>query len=141
MATTFGSRLKELRTEFGIRQEDLADQMGVTKGTVSKWERDIRKPDFGMMERLSDLFQVKLGYLMGEDVAREVIQPTDEELCEWVMSDDDVTLTNFAARMAQLSDETRSIVFATINAAYTHDKEAGLLNPKQAHSVVIRHKK
>lgn len=141
MATTFGSRLKELRTEFGIRQEDLADQMGVTKGTVSKWERNIRRPDFGMMDKLSDLFQVKLAYLMGEDVDREVLQPTDEELCEWVMSDDDVTLTSFASKMAQLSDETRSIVFATINAAYKHDKAAELLYPENAHSVVIRHKK
>lgn len=141
MATTFGSRLKELRVEQGIRQEDLAEQMGVTKGTVSKWERDIRKPDFDTLEKLSDKFQVRLGYLIGADDNRTPAEVTDEDLYEWVLSDEDVILTEYALSMAQLSDETRRIVAATLAAAYKHDKEAGLLTPREAHSVVIRHRK
>ena len=68
MITTFGSRLKELRMERGIRQDDLAELMGVTFGTVSKWERDIRKPDLPMLDKLCEEFKVPLGYLLGEDV-------------------------------------------------------------------------
>ena len=70
MMTTFGSRLKELRMERGIRQDDLAELMGVTVGTVSKWERDIRKPDFPMLDKLCDEFKVTIGYLLGEDESR-----------------------------------------------------------------------
>ena len=70
MITTFGSRLKELRMERGVRQDDLAELMGVMFGTVSKWERDIRKPDLPMLDKLFEEFKVPLGYLLGEDVPR-----------------------------------------------------------------------
>ena len=54
--------------ERGLRQDDLAELMGVTFGTVSKWERDIRKPDLPMLDKLCEEFKVPLGYLLGEDV-------------------------------------------------------------------------
>lgn len=42
--------------------------------------------------------------------------------------------------MAQLSEETRRIVYATINAAYKRDEAAGLLKPRDELSIQIRHK-
>lgn len=140
MMTTFGSRLKELRMERGIRQDDLAELMGVTVGTVSKWERDIRKPDFPMLDKLCDEFKVTIGYLLGEDESRTLDKKTETDSCMWSMSDEDMTLTDFALSMAQLSEETRRIVYATINAAYKRDEVAGLLKPRDDISVVIRHK-
>ena len=140
MVTTFGSRLKELRMERGIRQDDLAELMGVTFGTVSKWERDIRKPDLPMLDKLCKEFKVPLGYLLGEDVPRTVDETTEAEQCMWSISDEDVTLTDFALSMSQLSEETRRIVYATINAAYKRDEAAGLLRPRDEFSVQIRHK-
>ncbi|MBO1704393.1 helix-turn-helix domain-containing protein, partial [Eubacterium callanderi] len=37
--------LIRLRHERKITQEELADYIGVTKGSVSKWEKNISKPD------------------------------------------------------------------------------------------------
>ena len=51
-----------------------------------------------------------------------------------------MTLTDFALAMAQLSEETRRIVYATISAAYKRDEAAGLLKPRDEISVLIRHK-
>ena len=140
MITTFGSRLKELRMERGIRQDDLAELMGVTFGTVSKWERDIRKPDLPMLDKPCEEFKVPLGYRLGEDVPRTVDEPAEAEQCIWSVSDEDVTRTDFAISMAQLSEETRRIVYATINAAYKRDEAAGLLKPRDELSIQIRHK-
>lgn len=56
------------------------------------------------------------------------------------MSDEGMTLTDFALSMAQQSEETRRIVYATINAAYKRDEAAGLLKPRDEILVVIRHK-
>ena len=140
MITTFGSKLKELRMERGIRQDDLAELMGVTVGTASKWERDIRKPDFPMLDKLCDEFKVTIGYLLGEDELRTLDKKAETDNCMWSMSDEDMTLTDFALSMAQLSEETRRIVYATINAAYKRDEVAGLLKSRDDISVVIRHK-
>lgn len=139
MITTFGSRLKELRMERGVRQDDLAELMGVMFGTVSKWERDIRKPDLPMLDKLFEEFKVPLGYLLGKDVPRTVDEPAEAEQCIWSVSDEDVTRTDFAISMAQLSEETRRIVYATINAAYKRDEAAGLLKPRDELSIQIRH--
>lgn len=64
----------------------------------------------------------------------------EAEQCIWSVSDEDVTLTDFAISMAQLSEETRRIVYATINAAYKRDEVAGLLKPRDELSIQIRHK-
>ena len=64
----------------------------------------------------------------------------EAEQCIWFVSDEDVTLTDFAISMAQLSEETRRIVYATINAAYKRDEVAGLLKPRDEFLVQIRHK-
>lgn len=43
---TFSERVKEIRTEKGMRQQDPADKVGVSKVTVSLWERESIRPDF-----------------------------------------------------------------------------------------------
>ena len=43
---TFGDRLRELRKERKLRQDDVADALNVSRQTISKYERDEREPDF-----------------------------------------------------------------------------------------------
>ena len=61
----FKSRLKELRMQAGISQEKLADMLGVTKASISHYERGIRKPDSDTLTALCDIFNVSLDYLVG----------------------------------------------------------------------------
>ena len=42
---TFGEKLKKLRIEKQLSQEDLANQLGVSRQAISKWEQDIALPD------------------------------------------------------------------------------------------------
>ena len=45
MATTMGQIIKNLRKGRGFTQEELAERLGVTYQTISKWENDSGMPD------------------------------------------------------------------------------------------------
>jgi len=61
----FAQRLKQLRADKAINQIQLAQEMGVTQGTVGKWETGKRVPDTQMLIQLADFFDVTLDYLFG----------------------------------------------------------------------------
>lgn len=54
-----------LRHEKKLTQEELADFMGVTKGSVSKWEKGINTPDILLLPRLAAFFDVTVDELIG----------------------------------------------------------------------------
>lgn len=62
-----GSRIKTLRIEQGMSQEQLASRLHVTRQTVSNWENNKNYPDFGTMVEISDLFGVSLDELIKDD--------------------------------------------------------------------------
>ena len=53
MNQTFAETIKQLRTERGLSQIQLADQMFVTHSTISRWESGSRLPDAMMISRLA----------------------------------------------------------------------------------------
>lgn len=62
----FDRRLKELRKKNGYTQVTLAEKLGVSKGTVAMWEVGKRKPDFETLCTLSELFDVRTDYILGQ---------------------------------------------------------------------------
>ena len=63
----FGSRLKELRTQAGLTQLQLAQRMGITKSVVSFYELQERMPSPEVLMKLAGIFQVSTDYLLGLD--------------------------------------------------------------------------
>ena len=61
---TFGEKLQKLRKEAGLSQEEFADQMGVSRQAVSKWERDSGYPETEKIIRMGRIFHVTLEYLL-----------------------------------------------------------------------------
>ena len=53
---TLGQKIKKLRTDKGLTQKDLADQVFVTFQTVSKWEKDENEPDVSTLRLLAKVF-------------------------------------------------------------------------------------
>ena len=77
-----GNFLKELRKEKGLTQEQLAEQMGVARRTVSRWETGMNMPDLDLLTEMAEFYQVDLREIMaGERKDRRM----DEEMKETVI--------------------------------------------------------
>ena len=74
---TFSEKLLELRRREGLSQEQLADRLGVTRQSVSKWESGTAVPELSKLVALSDLFGVSVDYLV-KDRLEEPERPVPE---------------------------------------------------------------
>jgi len=63
-----GSLIRVLRTERHLTQARLAEQLGVSNKTVSKWERGLGAPDLSLLPELSRLLEVDLERLLAGDL-------------------------------------------------------------------------
>ena len=68
-------KLFELRKEKGWSQEKLAEQINVSRQSISKWESDQALPELEKIVELSKIFQVTTDYLLLEDSDKPEIKP------------------------------------------------------------------
>lgn len=61
----FNIRLKELRHEKGLTQDELGKILNVSGKTIGTWERDSRQPNIETINELADFFGVTADYLLG----------------------------------------------------------------------------
>ena len=61
----FANRLKKLRKKVGLTQIEFAEKLGVSKGTVAMWEAGRREPGYKNINRLSEMFNNRMDYLLG----------------------------------------------------------------------------
>lgn len=61
---TIADRIQSLRKAKGISQEELADQIGVSRQAISKWESEQSCPELDKIILLSDYFDVTTDYLL-----------------------------------------------------------------------------
>ena len=61
----FSQRLKVLRNERELSQEDLSKRTGLQATAVSHFETGTRKPSFDNLRRLADALETTVDYLMG----------------------------------------------------------------------------
>ena len=67
MELLFAKRLKENRLKQGLTQEQLADRIGISYQSVSKWERSGGLPDITILPRLAACFGITVDELIGCD--------------------------------------------------------------------------
>ena len=72
----FGDRLKELRKRSNLSQEQLAQQLGITKGMISSYETSMRMPSYHILLKISFLFNVSTDYLLGKN-ANDMLNISD----------------------------------------------------------------
>lgn len=65
-----GDRLRELREERGMKQEDLASIINVERQSISNYENDKSCPSLENLVRLADFFEVTTDYLLGRTKER-----------------------------------------------------------------------
>lgn len=64
-------RIKALRSELKISQEELASRIGISRSALSLYEIGRREPDFDIIQRLASLFGVSVDYLLGRTDLRK----------------------------------------------------------------------
>ena len=64
MEMTLGTRIGLLRREKGMKQEELAERMGVSPQAVSKWENDLNCPDIALLPQLAKILGVTVDHLL-----------------------------------------------------------------------------
>ena len=86
----FGLRLKTLRQEKGLTQQQLAERLNVVKASVSGYEQNAIHPSAEMLIQICKFFDVSADYLLGLSDTREF-------------------------KMSPLTDEQITIILGTIN--------------------------
>lgn len=80
---SLGNSLYHARKKSGLSQENVAEKLGVSRQTISKWETDETLPDIRQSKRLAVLYHMTLDELIeydfDEQQARQMIDGVSEE--------------------------------------------------------------
>ena len=107
----FSEKLMRLRKQAGLSQEQLADRLGVTRQSVSKWESGAAFPELVKIISLSEMFDVSVDYLV-----KDYVEEPDQQSVD---SPD-------AARLEQKVDDLTRYVKGSFYAYDSHARIFGL---------------
>ena len=137
----FADRLKEIRTEKGITQVQLAETMGVFKGTVAMWETGKREPNFETLNQLSDIFDKRIDYILGYSNDASSPKMTEEDIDQlgvWAAED---SFNETVTAYLRLDEYGKAAVESLIRAEMVRCREQDTLFAESGFSVSIRLKK
>ena len=77
----FADKLIQLRKKSGWSQEELAQQLNVSRQAVSKWEGAQSVPDLDRILQLSRLFGVSTDYLLKDELEEHAVVDAPETPC------------------------------------------------------------
>lgn len=77
-----GSSLSQARRKSGLSQEAVAEKLGVSRQTISKWELDETLPDIRQAKRLAQLYHLTLDDLIDFDMDQREIEAAIEQISE-----------------------------------------------------------
>ena len=66
-------KILNLRKKFGLSQEELANELDISRQAVYKWEADISSPDLDKLKQLAKLFNISFDYLMNDDIENTAV--------------------------------------------------------------------
>lgn len=77
---SFGDRLKSLRREKELTQAELAKIFSLGESTISFYESNKRTPDYELLNKLADYFNVSIDYLLGRTDNKQLYELKDEQI-------------------------------------------------------------
>lgn len=80
---SLGNNLFQARKKVGLSQETVAEKLGISRQTISKWETDETVPDIYQAKKLAKIYNLSLDELIEFDIdvkeIEEIIKNTNEE--------------------------------------------------------------
>lgn len=121
-----GNSLFHARKKSGLSQEEVAEKIGVSRQTISKWETNETVPDIYQSKKMAKLYKISLDELIEFDIdlqeIEEMIDKRDEKLNEkvnWTNAwgkkypillkyQTEVNTSNYAFRITKMFDEIKN---------------------------------
>lgn len=120
-----GNSLFDARKKSGFSQEYVAEKLGVSRQTVSKWETNETLPDIRQSKQMAKLYNISLDDLIDFDIElneiQEAIDKTDEKIeakIDWTKAwgkkypillqyQDKVNIPNYAVKISLMLDDLK----------------------------------
>ncbi len=146
-----GNNLFNARKKQGLSQEDVAEKLGVSRQTISKWETDETLPDIRQSKKLAVLYGLSLDELIEFDIdvkeIQDIIDKTSDKVSDkidwtkvWskkypILStyQNEVDIAEYSAKLEQLLD--------SLQKKYGYDEQNAFLVLKDILSVVWNNRK
>jgi HTH-type transcriptional regulator, competence development regulator len=78
--SSLGSNIRKLREKENLSQKDFAKKIGISNVVLSRYEKDERKPDYDMLNKIADYFEVTLDHLLGREEKVKTKEDSLEEV-------------------------------------------------------------
>lgn len=146
-----GNNLFNARKKQGLSQEDVAEKLGVSRQTISKWETDETLPDIRQSKKLAVLYGLSLDELIEFDIdvkeIQDIIDKTSDKVSDkidwtkvWSKKypilatyQNEVDIAEYSAKLEQLLD--------SLQKKYGYDEQNAFLVLKDILSVVWNNRK
>ena len=77
---TLGEKIRKIRIENDLKQNELAELLYVSEKTISSWENNRTNPDLNMIYKISDYFKKSFYYLISDDYGTDNIKKKIDDL-------------------------------------------------------------
>lgn len=134
----FPERLKDLRKEKGMTQIELATALGVSSGTVAMWETGKRKPSFEMFEKLTQVFDKRIDYILGTSDDPTPAKLNDMEVAQlgnWAMQEE---YEDVMRKYSLLDDFGQKTIAAVLRMEFARCQEQETLKSGKSVSVSVK---
>ena len=97
------NNIKVLRKEYGISQQKLGDEIGVSQQSINKYENHDIEPDISTLIKIADYFETSVDYIVGHtDIRRKI-----EKVSEYALNEPEKALVD---KFRLLSASSRKII-------------------------------
>lgn len=108
---TTGEKIAKLRKEYNYTQEQLAQLLGVSRQSISKYESDIAYPETDKLIRLGEIFDCSLDYLLKDEIETRETKSVDVEKRKKTEEAVDRAVRDAVYRMRNFEKKSSKMVF------------------------------
>lgn len=78
-STEFAHRLKQLRKDSKLTQEELSNKLSSSRSTIAGYETERKEPDYETLKKIADFFDVSVDYLLGRTDIKKIEQNSSDK--------------------------------------------------------------